>query len=66
MSTTKYEVRVVSLAIKLRERLSHEDFEGLYYSIRRQIYGVPGPAIPLSDLLHVLAEIEGWPDPSNE
>ena len=63
-AAAKYEVSVVVLAVKLRANLPNEAAEELYYSIRRQIYGVPASAIPLKDLLHVLAEMAGLSDPS--
>lgn len=58
----KRDPRAVHLA-RCIERLGKPACDVLYDSMRRQVYGLPGDAIPLTDIVHEYADLTDKVDP---
>lgn len=58
-----YSVRVAKMAFALDQKLG-DDVMGLYDTLRQSVYGIPGGAVSALELVHFLAELNGWKDPS--
>lgn len=51
------------MAFALDQKLG-DDLPNLYDTLRQSVYGVPGGAVSAIELVHFLAELNGWNDPS--
>lgn len=58
-----YSVQVAKLAFALDQKLGG-DLINLYDTLRQSVYGVPGGAVSAVELVHFLAELNGWSDPA--
>ena len=58
-----YSVQVAKLAFLLDQKLG-EDTVVLYETLRQAVYGVPGGAVSAKELVHFLADFNGWGDPA--